>query len=110
MSAYQRTRGATTEREIAGRLTEALGRPVSRVLGQARDGGADIHLELFGGRTARLEVKRRASFAVQAFMAQAAAACQDRDLPAVVLRPDRAEPLVLLRWEDFVELIRGELP
>ena len=109
MSASQRTKGAAIEREIASRLAVALGRPVKRVLGQARDGGCDIVLPMIGGRRALIEVKARKAFAVQLFLDQVEAVCEPRDLPAVVLRQDRCEPLVLLRFEDYVELIRGEL-
>lgn len=104
MSAYERRRGATFEREVANILQSELGFSVRRTLGQARDGGTDLHLP--GGWA--LECKRRKSIPdyLSAGMKQAATGGQ---YPAVVVRPDGGEPLVLLRMADFIRLVREEL-
>lgn len=104
MSAYQRRKGATFEREIATYLSEHLRRIVRRKLGQARDGGDDIEVGRF-----RIECKRRASLSVYAWLDQCAAAAGERDVPVVIARGDGREPLAILRLEDLVPLLAGEL-
>lgn len=104
MSAYQRTKGATFERDVANDLTERLGRVVRRNIGQARDGGDDITVPPF-----RIECKARARIAVYDFMEQCKAACAAGEKPVVVMKGDRREWLVLMRYEDAVKLMQGEL-
>lgn len=104
MSKYQRTRGATFEREIANDLTERLGRVVRREIGQARDGGCDIKLGPF-----RIEAKRRARISVYEWMEQAEASCGDGETPVVVCRGDGKKSLAIMPWEVAVKLMAGEL-
>ena len=47
MSKLAKDRGASYEREVCKALSDALGSKVTRVLGQARDGGSDIDLGPF---------------------------------------------------------------
>ena len=103
MSAYQRRRGAGFEREISGYLSERLGRVVKRKLGQARDSGDDIQVGRF-----RIECKRRASIAAYAWLEQCIEACGN-DIPVVIARADGQEPIAILRLDDLVPLIAGEL-
>jgi len=104
MSKMQRTKGAAGERELAEILTATLGRKVSRKLGQARDGGDDIQTGQF-----KWEVKRRARLSVYEFLEQVEAACKDNDTPIVAMRGDHKGWLVLMRLEDVLPLIQGEL-
>lgn len=48
-----RRRGAQGERELAGLLSDELGLSIKRMLGQERDGGADLHIGPL-----RIQVKR----------------------------------------------------
>lgn len=72
MSASQRTKGATAERELAGILSDLLGVDCKRQLGQERDGGCDIKLG-----HARIQVKRRETLALPAWWRQAVADAAD---------------------------------
>lgn len=65
MGARERRKGATAERALANLLSDELGIPVRRMLGQERDGGADIHIgEL------RIQVKRAERVEMAAWWAQ----------------------------------------
>jgi hypothetical protein len=88
----QRDKGASFEREIA----QALG--VRRNIGQTRDGGNDLDLPPF-----TIECKRYAKFGVKrAWIAQAVQACTpERPIPVVVVRADRDEAFVVMRFSDW---------
>lgn len=98
-------RGAGGERELSAILSDALGWVVKRTLGQARDGGHDIQTGRF-----KWEVKRRKAIAVYDFMAQVEKACDERETPVVAMRADGKGWLVMMKLEDFLPLLRGELP
>lgn len=105
MSAMQRTKGATYEREVCGDLFQELGVRVSRNLGQARDGGNDIDVGAF-----RLECKRRARIGVEEWLRQCEKACaKDGHVPVVVMRGDGCESMILMRAKDFWPLMGGEI-
>lgn len=95
----QRTKGATYEREIVHTLVER-GYIAARNLMQTRDGGADIILQDF-----IIECKRRASIAIYDWLDQATLAAKGRKRPVVVARGDRRESVVILRLEDFLDLV-----
>ena len=105
MSASQRRKGAEGERELAKLLSEQLGWVVKRNIGQSRDGGDDITTGKF-----RWECKRRAKLSVYEFMEQVEAACELSDIPVVAMRADGKGWLVMLRLDDALPMIRGELP
>lgn len=113
MSASQRTKGAAGERECAGIISEALGVNLKRNLGQAREGGDDLTLPKFGGGRFRCEVKRRRSISVWAFLKQAIASCHNcvegDDVPIVFMRADGGEWMALMRMDDFLPMLGGEL-
>jgi hypothetical protein len=67
---------------------------------QTRDGGADIILQDF-----IIECKRRASIAIYDWLDQATLAAKGRKRPVVVARGDRRESVVILRLEDFLDLV-----
>jgi hypothetical protein len=104
VSRSERQKGARTENELAAKLSKDLGRVVKRKLGQARDSGDDIQVEQF-----RIESKARKAFSVWGFMDQCQAACGPGDVPVVALRANGRPWLVLMRYEDAIPMIRGEL-
>lgn len=106
MGASQRRKGAAGEREWCDYLA-AHGFPgAQRALGQARDGGGDVPLP-----PVLYEVKRRGGgIAVREWLDQVAQAViqyQGCEIPAVAMREDgRKDWMVLLRAEDFLDLLR----
>lgn len=105
MSKSQRNKGAGGERELAAILSDHLGLIVKRTLGQARDGGHDIQTGRF-----KWEVKRRAKIAVYDFMEQVEKACDERETPIVAMRADGKKWMVMMRLEDFLPMLSGEMP
>ena len=105
MGASQRRKGAAGERELANLLSEQLGWVCKRNIGQARDGGDDITTGRF-----RWEVKRRKGIAVHEWVEQAVRASGPSDIPVVACRGDGKGWPVVMRLEDALPLIRGELP
>lgn len=105
MSKSQRTKGANGERELATILSDHLGLIVKRTLGQARDGGHDIQTGRF-----KWEVKRRKAIAVYDFMAQIEEACEYNETPIVAMRADGKQWLVMMKLEDFLPMLSGEMP
>lgn len=105
MSKSQRTKGANGERELANILSDHLGQIVKRTLGQARDGGHDIQTGRF-----KWEVKRRKAIAVYDFVEQVEAACEHNETPVVAMRADGKKWLVMMRLEDFLPMLSGEMP
>lgn len=110
MSAMQRRKGAEHERSVVKILREA-GHDCARNLDQARDGGGDIP---FGEWL--IECKRRKSIAIYPWWNQVKQAVMlDKNIqpvplppckkPALVIRADKRENLVVIRLEDFMELV-----
>ena len=101
MSASQRNKGATFEREIVNSLKE-IGVNCGRNLDQWREGGTDIELSAW-----MLECKRRARISVYDWMEQASKASKPKSKkPMVICRADHKEALVILRWEDMLEILK----
>jgi len=105
MGLRQRQRGAETEREVCKIVTERTGWQTNRILGQARDGGADIRLARWV-----LEVKRRKSIAVYEWVDQVSKAAAPYEVPVVVCRGDKREFLVIQRLDDWLDLVKPQLP
>lgn len=105
MGLRQRQRGAETEREVCKIVTEKTGWQTNRILGQARDGGADIRLARWV-----LEVKRRKSIAVYEWVDQVSKAAAPYEVPVVVCRGDKREFLVVQRLDDWLDLVKPQLP
>ncbi len=100
MGKSQRNKGAGYEREVCGLLNATFGTEVSRVLGQARDGGGDIHLGNF-----LIECKRRKAMkTLYGWMAQATKSAHESGLPipVVMLRADGENTLVVIRLVDWM--------
>jgi hypothetical protein len=104
VSRAQRDKGARGENEYAALLSEALGMPIRRKLGQARDGGDDIEVGPF-----RIEVKRREALRIDAWCEQVEACAGPGQIPVVAYRRNGQEWRVVLRNDDFLRLMRGEL-
>lgn len=104
MSARERRKGQSGERELAALLTDMLGRAVKRNLGAARDGGDDITIGAY-----RVEVKRRKRIAVHEFMAQAIEQAGEGEVPVVAMRGDGEQWVVMMRLQDAARLIGGDL-
>jgi hypothetical protein len=106
-----RQRGQEGEREVCSILADALGRPVKRALGQERDRGTDIvSLPPFS-----IEVKRRKRIAnLYEWMMQARNPDKSdpfgwRDVPAVALRGDGEDWLIVIGLDTFIKLAREEI-
>lgn len=96
-----RTKGASFEREVAASLSEWLGLDVQRKLGAARDGGDDIQVGQF-----RLECKRCETTKVWEWYEQAKGNAGPEEIPVVVFRRSRSEPMALLSFSDFMRMMR----
>jgi Holliday junction resolvase len=105
MGARQRQRGSETEREVCKIISEATGWQTNRILGQARDGGADVRLAQF-----LIEVKRRKSIAVYEWLEQCQKACKPEDKPVVIARGDHKGFVVIQPLEDWLAMAKRELP
>jgi hypothetical protein len=92
MGKSQRTKGASFEREIAN----ALG--VKRKIGQARDGGNDLDLPPY---TIECKRRARASFSWDWMEQAIAASTPERPVPVVIVRGDRGEAFVVMRFSDW---------
>jgi hypothetical protein len=104
MGKYQRTRGATYEREVANDLKDTFGIDAKRNLTQTRDSGGDILIDGF-----LIECKRRKAIAVYEWMEQADKSCKGSEKPIVVCRADGEKSLAIMKWEDFKTLLGNEL-
>lgn len=105
MAKSQRTKGAAGEREWCEFMAQHGFVKPKRLLGQARDGGGDVPTPPF-----LWEVKRRAKLAAYDFMAQAVDAAGNHakcKLPAVAMRADNEEWLVVMRASDLLPLLRA---
>ncbi len=101
LSKSQRTKGAAYEREVAEKLTRIFTRKVKvrRQLGQARDSGADIHLDCL-----LIECKRRKSLkTLYKWMSQVVRAkVLKASQPMLIVRADNEEDLVIFRLQDIL--------
>lgn len=83
-------------------LTEALGVPVKRLLGQERDGGVDIKIGPFA-----IDCKRRKKVAnLYEWIMEATGM---NDTPVVALRADGERWLVVMELKDWIKLAREEI-
>ncbi len=103
MGKPQRRKGAAYEREVLAEFSAALGEKFTRILGQARDGGADGKVKAL-----RIECKRRGELAK--WYSQAVAAAKAEEIPIVVMREDRGESMVLLSLDNLIKLVASSHP
>lgn len=78
-----RRKGAQGERELASLLSDELGIPIKRMLGQERDGGADLHVGPL-----RIQVKRCQAVQMAAWWRQTLADAGDW-VPVLAYRASR---------------------
>lgn len=104
MSASQRRKGASWERDLANRWREKLYPDARRGIGQARSGGEVCDVESTPW-WCELKVGQRPD--ILGAMRQAVKATDGRP-PLVVVKRDREEPLVCMRLEDFEKLILAQ--
>lgn len=62
MGARERSKGQRGENELAALLSDELGIPIKRMLGQERDGGADLHVGPLRVQVKRCETVRLAEW------------------------------------------------
>jgi hypothetical protein len=103
MSASQRRKGASYEREIVNILRETIAPEIRRNLSQSRDSGADI---LWGDYV--FECKRRRKLTFINWFQQAKDACLGNQKPVVICREDEGENMVIVRLTDFLHLLRDK--
>jgi hypothetical protein len=99
-----RNKGARGENELAAILSDELGTVVKRKLGQARNGEDDIEIGKF-----RIEVKRRETLAIMAWVRQIEACTPKTQVPLVVFRQNNQEWRVIIRLKDLIPMMREEL-
>jgi len=99
-----RNKGAAAERELAALLSNELGFVVKRKLGQARDSGDDIQVGKF-----RIEAKRVETLAVPKWVRQIESHCGPDEVPIVAFRQNAQPWRIVMKLEDFLPLMRGEL-
>lgn len=104
MGRSQRTKGQSGEREVCHLLSEHFGAEIKRHIGQARDGGLDIDLDIIG-----IEVKRRKSLKLlRDWMAQVRKAVRDKQRPALIVREDGGEWMVILPLQEWLDNLDDE--
>lgn len=99
-----RNKGAAAERELATILSDELGFVVRRKLGQARDSGDDIQVQKY-----RIEAKRRETLALPAWCRQIEEHCAPGEVPVVAYRQNGQPWRIVMKLEDFLPLLRGDL-
>jgi hypothetical protein len=104
MSASQRRKGQRGELECAALLADEFGISCKRTLDQPREGGCDLtEVGPF-----RIEVKRRKSLGLHAWMKQAEKGA-GQGIPMVMCRGDGEGWLVVLRFKDAAKMMREEM-
>lgn len=105
----QRTKGARYENEVMAMLSSRWGIKARRLLGQARDGGADGFIPPFV-----FEFKRRKELKTLTGWLQQCVDALPRfekeckitpPVPVVVMRADNGESMVLMRLSDFANVV-----
>ena len=99
-----RNKGAAAERELAGILSDELGFPIKRKLGQAREGGDDIQVENY-----RLEVKRRERLQVEDWCKQVEKVAEPGQWPVVVFRRSNEPWRAVVPIELLIKAMREKL-
>lgn len=100
MGAMQRTKGARAENQFASLLTEDLGIPVRRTLGQARDGGCDIELGPFA-----IQIKHAAKPCIKAWWQQTVTdAHAAKKIPVLAYKINRQGWRIRMRMKEVIGL------
>lgn len=104
MGKLSRRKGHAFEREIAADL-RARGFNAKRGLSQARGGGAE-EADVVGLPGFHLECKRGKKPNPRAALSQAIEDAKPGETPVAVVRDDRSDAFVVLRWEDFIRMLQ----
>ncbi len=105
MGRSQRVKGAVYEREVAAKLTAALGTTAKRRLGQAREGGHDIDIDL----PLVTECKRRKRpMEAMRWLKQADDSAKE-GMSLVVTRGDDSRDAVVMYLDDFLPVYAAYL-
>lgn len=104
MGKLSRRKGHAFEREIAAELRE-MGFNAKRGLSQARGGGAE-EADVVGLPGFHLECKRGKKPNPRAALSQAIEDAKPGETPVAVVRDDRSDAFVVLRWEDFLRMLQ----
>ncbi len=101
-----RLKGKVGERKTATDLREALPQLAEKIRRgwQTRSGSDEA--DVLGVPGFWFENKSCRKVQLQAALRQAITACKESDIPVVVAREDRQEPMALLRWSDFLVLLQ----
>ena len=105
MIKHVKAKGSSFEREIAKDLRDAgLDKTAKRmVLSGAIDGfKSDIQTKL----PICIEAKRQEKWKVMKFYKQAVASARNNELPIVVMKKNRQDPMALLSWKDLIYLFQ----
>lgn len=101
-----RTKGAAFERELAKYFTENTKLTAKRGIGQTRSGGAevsDVDMPII-----HVEAKRHKRCNIKAALKQAIEdANVNGKIPVAITRDDRAEILVTMRLDDWIDMFNS---
>ncbi|MDP2652198.1 MAG: hypothetical protein Q8O94_03610 [bacterium] len=100
-----RSKGQVGERELRDIINATLGTEIGRELSQVRDGGADLILGDY-----YIECKRQETLHIGDWCHQAEKAAEGRGKPVVAYRRSREPWRIVLRIEDFLELLKERCP
>jgi hypothetical protein len=103
-----RRKGHDFERQIARELRERTGLDWKRGF-QTRGGGAEEADVECDGIDLHIECKKGKSPPLKAALLQAESDAGSNDMAVAVVGFDREEPIVLLRWSDFKDLLASHL-
>jgi len=100
--ACSRRKGAAFERALAARFREVLASPGIRRGFQSRAGTDAPDVDVPG---LWIEAKHHRRVNLRAALAQAIAAAPPDRVPVAICKDDRAEPVAVLRLDDFLQLV-----
>jgi hypothetical protein len=105
MSAMQRNKGASFEREVCLLLRDWTNKKFERNLEQSRSGGGDI----IAGRYL-IECKRAEKFCIPEWWRQAKCQAEKSGkVPVLITKRNREEILAIIPFSEFVRLAREEM-
>jgi hypothetical protein len=98
MGAMQRSKGARAENQFAAMLSDDLGIPIKRTLGQARDGGADIMLGIFA-----VQIKHAARASIKSWWQQTVTdAHKANKIPVLAYKINRQGWRIRMRMSEVI--------
>lgn len=106
-----RIKGANFEREMAKKLSEALGVEFKRGVGQTRGGGAEISDVVSEDlKWIHFELKNQQRCNIKAALRQAIEdVSKSEKIPVAITKDDRSDILVTLLLDDFLGILRAAI-